>query len=154
MGYFRHSGNAGDLMASPIGSQNLTDNDKWNLNRLYLHTTGPGIADADDCFIDVPLKTTEAMRIGGGMFINGRFNAIGAPRCPSTSWGIGSLAHYYKLDHDVGRSQGFEVSTINGGPTNVRQYIHNDDDNPYKSGAQSSFNSNVSKSNDQRGQTR
>ena len=154
LGYFDHSA-AGNLMYKEIGTPynlalaGLTDNDKWNLNRLYIYTRGTGSADA--CRTTLPLKATEAMRIGNGKIypvnssgtsISGRFNTA----CPSTSYDSNGLAHYYELNHNVGRSQGFEVTTINGAPTDVRQYIHNSDDNPYKRGTESPFASSANSS--------
>ena len=146
LGYFKHSNNSGDLMASPIGSSSLTDNDIWNLNRLYMHTSDADVA----CKTKISLNSRDTMRIGGTFFpmtssgasISGRFDRS----CPATAYDSNGLAHYYQLNHNVGRSQRFEISTVNGGPTKVRQYIHDAADNPYKRGAESPFDSSASTS--------
>lgn len=97
LGFFDHLG-SGNLMHGTIPQNNLSislsTDDKWNLNRLYLHTT-----DAAICMTEIDLSESDFNNAGGKMYPAGGGNGIlygGNTICPSTTYN--GLAHYFKLD--------------------------------------------------------
>lgn len=126
LGFFSHLG-SGNLMHGTAPQYNLSTNDKWSINRLYLHTTEAATA----CMTEIKLS---GVKNAGGSMYPGSLSSSGTI-CPSTAYN--GLARYYKLD--ASGAGGREFRVWNDSKQDVKQYVQSISDfNPYAGGAVSS----------------
>lgn len=135
LGFFNHLSGSNDLMTPGSGQYNLSTEDKWNINRLYLHTT-----DASACMTEISLSQSGLKNAKGIMRpASGKGTlSVSGTVCPSTAYDD-SAAHYFKLNHS-GVTGGRKFRVWTESKQGVKQYVHSDSKfDPYKKGEEESL---------------
>ena len=134
LGFFKHLSGSNDVMTSGSGQYNLSTEDKWNLNRLYMYTT-----DASACMTEIGLSQSGLKNAKGIMHpASGTATlSVSGTVCPSTAYDD-SAAHYFKLNYSgVTGGRRFRVWTES--KQDVEQYVHSGSEfDAYKKGEEES----------------
>jgi hypothetical protein len=140
IGFFDHLNDSAkrNLMHSEAPVYNLSDEDEWNLNRLYMHTSEA----EQNCFTEVDLSQSDFNNAKGVIYPpSGLGRLDNSPSCPSTAYDDGA-AHYFKLDiprsgHRT-RFHAWPTSTS----TNVEMFVHRSRTfDPYDNGGEYDYRS-------------
>ena len=132
-GFFAHVLGNFNLMHSESPVWNLTVLDKWELNRLYLHSRKGKLF----CTKMMDLSGSDFRKAGGVMHLSSVDGDLSqtAPVCPSTKYD--GFAYYLYLDHHINGRDFWVWANVNPRPTvpEVKRYMHVGT-NPYKQGAE------------------
>ena len=110
----------------------LSREDKWNLNRLYMHTSEA----ENDCMTTVDLSQSSLRNARGMVYPSSGLDLLGPGSTPCPSTAYDGHAHYFKMDTSgVSSDRRFHAWIKNAWP-NVKQYVHTGDFNPYKRGSE------------------